>query len=226
MNTAIIAAAGSGSRFGPEKPKQFVLIAGRPMILHTIGRFASCAAVDEIIVVAAADRVGYVTELIERDEPAKPLRVVAGGPSRAASVHNGLLAASAQAEVVAVHDAARPMVTPYDIEIVIKRAAETGAACLAVPMVDTVKQAESGWITGTLDRRTLWRAMTPQAFRRDVLLAAFEQAQISDAVTDECSLVERLGVPIAIVEGDPRNIKVTTAADLAVAEFYIGEQTK
>lgn len=213
QTTAIIVAAGSGSRFSSDIPKQFIEVHGKPVILHTLERFEKAPSVDSIVLVLAADRVGG----FDRTAVTKLSAVVAGGPTRAGSVLNGLGAVGPETEVVAVHDGARPLVTVDEIERTIAKAKESGAACLAAAVTDTIKSIRGGEIAATLDRDKLRRALTPQAFKIEVLRAAFENADL-EAATDECYLVEKLGHPIAIVEGSPRNIKITHADDLILAE--------
>ncbi|HEV8592119.1 MAG TPA: 2-C-methyl-D-erythritol 4-phosphate cytidylyltransferase [Pyrinomonadaceae bacterium] len=218
MNTAIIVAAGSGTRFGSEIPKQFLEIHGKPIIVHTIERFEACEAIDEIVLVLAVSEI----ERFSRDFP-KIKTIVAGGRTRADSVLNGLRAANGHTEIVAVHDGARPLVSVREIERVVSAAEEYGAACLVAPVTDTIKEFSGGIVTGTLDRRMLRRALTPQAFRIDILREAFTGVELHDAFTDECSLVERLGHEIAAVEGSLRNIKITHPDDLKIAEVFLAK---
>jgi 2-C-methyl-D-erythritol 4-phosphate cytidylyltransferase len=150
----------------------------------------------------------------------KVSKVVAGGSTRAESVRNGLDAAEG-AEFIAVHDGARPLVTVDEIERTIGKAKETGAACLVAPVTDTIKSVRADEIADTLDRSKLRRALTPQVFKTAVLATAFEGIDLNDTVTDECYLVEKLGHPIAIVEGSSRNIKITHPEDLILAEALL-----
>lgn len=220
MNTAIIAAAGSGQRFNSDIPKQFIEIGGKPILLHSIERFAACEMVDEIVVVIAAEEIeSFSTRPDVR--AIQNIRFVAGGSTRAESVYNGLMAVNPLTEIVAVHDGARPLVTPDEILRTIERAIETGAACLTAPVTDTIKEAREGWITGTVDRRTLRRAMTPQAFKYELLMEAFRGRDLGDDITDECYLVEQLGHRIVSVAGGTRNIKITHAEDLVLAEAFL-----
>jgi 2-C-methyl-D-erythritol 4-phosphate cytidylyltransferase len=212
--TAIIVAAGTGSRFGSETPKQFLTLAGKPIVVHTIERFAAAPSVDAIVAVVPTH---YVTELGGLDVT-KPIRVVSGGRTRAESVANGLNSVENGMEIVAVHDGARPFVSIEEIEKTIAKARETGAACLVGEVTDTIKTIRGDQITGTLDRTKLRRALTPQIFKVEVLRRAFEAADLDDTVTDECFLVENLGHPIAFVEGSSRNIKITHPEDIALAE--------
>jgi 2-C-methyl-D-erythritol 4-phosphate cytidylyltransferase len=216
MNTAIIVAAGSGTRFGSETPKQFLEINGRPVVAYSIDRFAESGSVDEIVVVVPSAEV-------TRFEGKYPqvTKVVAGGRTRAESVRNGLGSISVETGVVAVHDGARPLVSVKEINSVISAAVEFGAACLVGCVTDTIKEYHDGLVTGTLDRRTLRRALTPQAFRAEILHEAFASVETDESITDECSLVERLGHEIAAVQGSPRNIKITHPDDLKIAELFL-----
>lgn len=219
MNTAIIVAAGTGQRFGSETPKQFLEINGKSLIEYTIGRFQDASSADSIILVVAENYVSRCNALAERY--LKIEKVVAGGKTRAESVLNGLRAVDNDREIVAVHDGARPLVSTDEIDRTISKAAETGAACLVAAVTDTIKSIRGGEIADTLDRDKLRRALTPQAFRKSVLERAFAAVELNEAVTDECYLVEKLGHPIAIVEGSPRNIKITNAEDLIFAEAFL-----
>ena len=212
--TAIIVAAGTGSRFKSETPKQFVELGGKPIVVHSIERLAAAPSVDALIVVVASEHVTRLGGM----NISKPVRVVTGGATRAESVSNGLRAVEDDAELVAVHDGARPFVSVDEIERTIAKAKEMGAACLVAPVTDTIKTISGAEISGTLDRDKLRLALTPQAFKIEVLRRAFEIGEMSDAVTDECYLVEKLGHPIAFVEGSARNIKLTYAEDLILAE--------
>lgn len=226
MNTAIIVAAGSGQRFDPTKPKQFVTISGKPLIIHTIERFEACPAIDEIVLVLSESGRAEFEISNFRSEISKLKKIVAGGASRAESVRNGLAAVSDQCVVVAVHDGARPLVSVNEIMATVAKASETGAACLVGAVTDTIKTIRGDEIAGTLDRDKLRRALTPQAFKIEVLRSAFDLGEIDERVTDECYLVEKLGHPIAFVEGSSRNIKITRPEDIIVAEAIIGNEVK
>ncbi|MGB7070704.1 MAG: 2-C-methyl-D-erythritol 4-phosphate cytidylyltransferase [Pyrinomonadaceae bacterium] len=221
MNTAIVVAAGTGSRFGSDRPKQFREIAGKPVVFHALERFASSALVDEIIVVLAASEIERCREMITAHPIQKLIRIVEGGGCRAESSLNGFRAVDRSSEIVAVHDGARPLVTVEDIERVIEKATEMGAACLVAPMTETIKEISSGTVVATLDRSTLRRVLTPQAFRYDILAKAFAHNHLDDSITDESVLVEKLGYAVSVVEGDPRNIKITNPEDLVIAEIFL-----
>lgn len=223
MNLAIIPAAGSGSRFGGEIPKQFLMVAGAPILIHTLRRFDGCPEIGGMIVALPASEIDRFREILAGERLGKPVRLVLGGSERSDSIRNALeVARDWDPEIVAVHDAVRPFVTPAQISAVIVRARETGAAILALGATDTIKEVEDGMIRRTLDRRRIYRAQTPQAFRFDLLWRANEAAR-EDALppaltTDDSLLVERLGVAVAIVEGSPNNLKITTPEDLLLAE--------
>ncbi len=225
MNVAIIAAAGQGRRLGGVRAKQFLELAGVPVIIHTLRRFEQCASIHEVVVVLPqAETAGFLA-LAGKYGLRKLARVVTGGKTRAESVWRGLQAVrAATAGVVAVHDGVRPFVTPEEIARCVREAAASGAAVLAAPVIDTIKEAaeDSRAVARTLERRKLWRALTPQCFRVALLRRALEQAieEGSDA-TDCSSLVERLGAPVRIVEGSPDNIKITTPQDFALAEILL-----
>jgi len=220
MNFAIIVAAGSGSRFGADEPKQFAVLAGKPLIFHTIEQFQACSTIDSIVLVVSESGCEKFARL--NPEFSKLQNLVTGGATRAESVRNGLAAIGANDDdIIAVHDGARPLVTVDEITRTVEKAAETGAACLVVPVVDTIKEVAADGIVRTIDRSNLRRALTPQAFRFDILKKAFDGADVTESITDECSLVERLGVPIAIVEGGAQNIKITQQQDIAIAEALL-----
>jgi 2-C-methyl-D-erythritol 4-phosphate cytidylyltransferase len=222
MNSAIVVAAGSGTRFGGEKPKQFLEILGTPVIVHTLERFEACPQIDEIILVLNAAEIINFQNTVEKFNLQKLVKVIEGGKSRAESVWNGLSAIDAEsAEIVAVHDGARPLVTSEEITKTIEKARETGAACLVAVVTDTIKEISGGKIVRTVDREKLRRALTPQCFRYAILKRAFDENQLLEAATDESFLVEQLGVEIAIVEGGARNIKITHPEDLVLAESLL-----
>ena len=224
MNIAIIVAAGTGSRFSPDQAKQFIHIHGKPLVIHTLERFEACPEVDEIVLVLSETGREQFQISNFGSEMSKFRSIVTGGATRAESVKNGIESIdAATANVVAVHDGARPLVTSDEITRTIEKADETGAACLVAEVTDTIKEIREGIVTGTVDRSKLRRALTPQAFRYDILKRAFDNADLSDNVTDECYLVEKLGVEIAVVEGSSRNIKITRPEDIRLAEVFLSE---
>ncbi|MBO0798649.1 MAG: 2-C-methyl-D-erythritol 2,4-cyclodiphosphate synthase [Blastocatellia bacterium] len=225
MNIAIIPAAGSGARFGGERPKQFQEIRGIPIIIHTLRKFDVCPEIDAIMVAVQPAEIDSLDRLLQSSGLRKPLKVVSGGRERSDSIANALSAAAEWLpelpDLVAIHDAVRPFVTSAQISAVLARARETGSAILALAAIDTIKEVESGIIQRTIDRSRIYRAQTPQAFRYDVLLRANAEARARgslSAATDDSLLIEGLGLPVAIVEGSAQNIKITTPDDLLQAE--------
>jgi 2-C-methyl-D-erythritol 4-phosphate cytidylyltransferase len=223
MNVAIIAAAGQGSRMGGKRAKQFLELAGRPIIIHTIQAFEACEAIQEIIVVLPPADVRGFSAIARPYNLGKVRAVVPGGVTRASSVLHGLQALERQdKDIVAVHDGSRPLVTTAEITRTVQAAEVSGAAILAAPIVDTVKEVRDGVVTATVPRNDLRRALTPQCFRYEILRQAYEQVDELDAtLTDESSLVERLGMPVTVIEGSSRNIKVTRPEDLVLAEALL-----
>ena len=223
MNTAIIAAAGAGARMASDRPKQFLLLAGRPLIFHALQTFEECESIHEVIVVLPAEESAGFLSRVAKYGLRKVTRVVPGGATRADSVKRGLMAIrSATAEIVVVHDGVRPFVTVEEIERTIAAAKTDGAAILVAPVTDTIKQVSGQRVVKTLDRVELRRALTPQSFQYELLREAYQRVDVNDpSLTDEGTLVERLGKPSVVVEGSARNIKITTPEDLMVAEAFL-----
>ncbi len=223
MNIAIIAAAGAGARMASDRPKQFLQLAGTPVIIHTLKVFEQCESINEVILVLpAAESAGFLS-LAAKFGLRKVGRVVPGGVTRADSVKRGLLAIrAATAEIVAVHDGVRPFVTAEEIDAVVAAARTDGAAILVAPVTDTIKQVRDQRVVQTSDRAGLRRALTPQCFRYQLLCDAYKNADVNNPLlTDESALVEQLGIPVSVVEGSARNIKITTLEDLAIAETIL-----
>jgi len=222
---AIIAAAGFGRRMKADRPKQLLALNGIPIIIHTIRKFDISRVIDYIIVTAPRESVIEVSELVKSAEFQKPVIVVQGGERRQDSIASGLNHLQPGTDIVAVHDGVRPFVSTDDIENAVLQAERTGAAVLAVPIVDTVKQVEKDVIDSTLTREHLVLAQTPQVFRTEILKQAFDRATKDEYYgTDESSLVERLGHPVAIVRGSERNIKITRPSDLSLARAFLEEE--
>jgi 2-C-methyl-D-erythritol 4-phosphate cytidylyltransferase len=223
INIAIIPAAGVGARMQSDRAKQMLELGGVPVLIHTLKRFESCDAVDQIILVLQPDLTGEVLALISRFGLKKISRVVAGGAERQDSVYRGLqVLDGATTGIVAIHDAVRPLVRPDEIRLVIERAAGAGAALMALPATDTIKQVKSGRIQRTLDRRRIYHAQTPQAFRFPIIREAYDRAYQDEFIgTDDSQLVERLGRVVSVVEGSPINIKITRPLDLCLAEAIL-----
>jgi 2-C-methyl-D-erythritol 4-phosphate cytidylyltransferase len=225
MNVAIIAAAGQGTRIGGNRAKQFLELAGTPIIIHTLRSFELCEAIQEIILVLPAhDTAGFLA-IAEKHRLRKLSTIVPGGTTRAESVLKGLLAIRpATAEIIAVHDGVRPFVTADEISRTVKAAEVSEAAILVAAVTDTIKEVSNGIVAKTVSRTALRRALTPQCFRFELLRRAYEQVDVIDPeLTDESSLVERLGVKVTIVEGSSRNIKITGPEDLALGEVLLRE---
>src|SRR5215813_5025251 len=222
---AIIAAAGFGRRMKTDRPKQFLALNGTPILVHTIRKFDACAVISYIIVTAPRESVEEVTALVNSAGFKKSVTVIEGGERRQDSVSMGLQRLQPGTDIVAVHDGVRPFVSVEDIENVVRQAERGGAAILGVPIVDTVKQAERDFVESTLAREHLILAQTPQVFRVEVLKQAFESAAKDEYYgTDESSLVERIGHPVAIVRGSERNIKITRPGDLILARAFLSEE--
>jgi 2-C-methyl-D-erythritol 4-phosphate cytidylyltransferase/2-C-methyl-D-erythritol 2,4-cyclodiphosphate synthase len=219
--SAIIAAGGRGLRLGADRPKQFLEIGGRSMLEASVAALVASDRIHEIVVALPAEHLREIAGAWPAQ--AKPIAFVAGGARRQDSVANAFARSSRDAEVVVIHDAARPFVTPDVIARTIDGARAHGAAIAAIAVRDTVKQTGETAADGsrpirvTIPRESVFLAQTPQAFRRDVLARALEEGRSVDA-TDEAMLVERLGLPVHVVEGDPRNVKITTSHDLAAAQ--------
>jgi len=240
----IIPAAGLGTRMTsasrvkakrPAPSKQFTDLGGTPILIHTLRKFAASPQVSEIFVALRRDEIVGFRERLEteaKDILRKPVELVEGGEHRQLSVANALAAVSAAAwDIILVHDAVRPFVTTEIIDEVIRAAEKHGAAIAGMPAVDTVKQvertADGALITSTVPRERVVMAQTPQGFRYEILKKAFDEAAADGFIgTDEASLVERSGKEVAVVMGSPRNLKITTPADMELAEFYLRQQDK
>lgn len=218
---AVIVAAGTASRMGGID-KVMAQIGGEPMIVRTVRTFQECDAIREIVIVTREDLIVPVGDLCHGFD--KVRAVVVGGDTRQASVEAGLRALSDKVKLAAVHDGARPLVSWQVIDRVVRAANSYGAAAPAVPVKDTVKAVAGGIVRATPDRKTLRAVQTPQVFDIDLLRGALKKASEEKAeITDDCSAVERLGMSVKIVEGDERNIKVTTPLDLKIAELFLEE---
>lgn len=228
--SVIIPAAGLGTRMGrtaPEKEgisrKQFMLLSGSPILVHTIRKFVSAPSVAEIVVALRPDDMAWANELFQKERLQHIVRTVAGGESRQQSVENALASIGKDIELVAVHDAVRPFVERDLIEKVIAEAAQSGAAIVGIVPVDTVKQVHRNKVRATLPRERLILTQTPQVFKLDLLRQAFEKAREDVFIgTDESSLVERLEkVEVSVVLGNDRNIKITKPTDMELARLYL-----
>ena len=216
---AVIVAAGNASRMGGID-KVMAELKGEPMIVRTVRTFQECDAISEIVIVTRPDPIVPISQLC-REMP-KVKAVVAGGKSRQESVNLGLNALSDQVKLAAIQDGARPLITWQVIDRVVRAANSYGAALPCVPVKDTIKIGDGGVVKSTPDRATLFAAQTPQVFDFDLLRAALKKAEQAEfSVTDDASAVEYLGMKVKIVDGDERNIKVTTPMDLKIAEMLL-----
>ena len=226
---AIITAAGQGKRMGG--PKQFVNLAGKPMLEWTLAVFDQSEVINEIVLVVNEAEIERTMKFKFR----KLKRVVAGGKARQDSVYNGLKTVADDFDLVLIHDGARPFVTNDIITRAVKAAAEHGAVVVGVPVKDTIKainnlpagrQGEQLTINKTLDRRKLWQAQTPQVFKRKIIVEAYDHMGIDTKVTDDAALVEKLGLPVKMIMGSYSNIKITTSEDLQMAETILQRGAK
>lgn len=221
--SAIIVAAGKGSRMGAAVNKQFLMLSNKPVLAYTLEAFERAEIISEIIVVVHRDDHKLFKECILPYGFQKITAVADGGSDRQASVYNGLLRVGPESDIIAVHDGARPLVTPAIISASVAAASRYGSACVGVPVKDTIKRVNPDqMVLDTPDRSMLWAIQTPQTFQREILMKAHEKA-IAERYrgTDDAVLVERLGVPVRMVMGSYTNLKITTAEDLAVAEAFL-----
>lgn len=240
--SVILPAAGLGTRMSrppektadktsPEKTgtsrKQFMLLDGVPILIHTLRKFAASPRVTEIVVALRNDDMEWFQSLLAKERLSKTVRVVEGGDSRQQSVENALATLDPDTDLVAVHDAVRPFVDAELIGKVIDEAAKEGAAIVGIVPVDTVKQVHLHKIRSTINRERLVLAQTPQVFRLDLLKRAYEKARVDNFIgTDESSLVERLEeVEVMVVAGSDRNIKITKPTDIELARLFLAQET-
>jgi 2-C-methyl-D-erythritol 2,4-cyclodiphosphate synthase/2-C-methyl-D-erythritol 4-phosphate cytidylyltransferase len=219
--SAIIAAGGRGSRFGSPHPKQILMLRGRPVLRRSVEAFVAAGCVTDIVVALPGVLVANPPEYLRAGPGGKPIEIVEGGLRRQDSVARAFARVSSRAEEVVFRDAGRPLVRVALIEQTVAAAAESGAAVAAVRARDTVKRVEAGRVVETLPRDAVVLVQTPQAFRVDVLRDALAS---SDDATDEAALAERAGHAVRVVEGDPRNLKITTAEDLLLLEGVLGRE--
>lgn len=226
--TAIIPAAGKGRRFGSEINKQFLEIDGKPILYYTLHQFEISSLISEIILVVPETWLTSIPKLlIEKYQLKKISRVIIGGRERFESVFNGLKAVAPPTDIVVVHDGVRPLITVQLIEKAIQECQKYDAVALAVPIKDTVKIVQNGFIQQTLDRSLLRAIQTPQVFKFELLLKAYEnRPTVSIPLTDDATLVEELGIPVKIVDGDYTNIKITSPEDLLLAEYLLRMRRK
>ena len=232
--TAILPAAGLGTRMGHETPKQFLELDGVPIVILSLRRVASCPLITHIIVATRAEEIERLDVRIRQEKFTQPVRVVKGGDSRQASVAQALRQIPPDTELVVVHDAVRPFVTVEQIARVIEEARRCKAAILGIPAMDTVKEVKRAslpedvaLITATVPRERVVLAQTPQVFETRLIKEAFAGAE-EDGVnaSDEAGLIERIGHEVRVVQGSERNIKITRPADMELARFYLHAEQK
>ena len=215
---AVVPSAGQGERFGNKK--QFKLLGRRPLLFHTLNPFLKCNDIAEIIVVIPEEDLETISRELTSFTSAKPLKAVVGGSQRQISVLNGCLALSDNVEIISVHDAVRPFVTPELISATIAGCDYADGCIAAIPSKDTIKQVSENSIQNTIDRNSIWLAQTPQTFHRDILINALQQDMIA---TDEASMVEAAGGKVLVTEGFAGNFKITSSEDWKLAENIIND---
>ena len=224
MALALIVAGGQGRRMGQTQPKQYLMLAGRPILAHTLLAMTACSLIEGMVLVLPPPDLSFChRHIISPLDLHLPVRLVAGGSERQQSVYCGLQAIGHHAGIVVVHDGVRPLISPDLTAACIAGAQHDGACIAAIPATDTLKQVSpTGTITGTLPRAGIWLAQTPQAFRFDLLLQAHQHAAKHHlAATDDAMLLEMLGHPVKVTPGSRSNIKITTPEDLILAEALI-----
>jgi 2-C-methyl-D-erythritol 4-phosphate cytidylyltransferase len=225
-SAAIVAAGGSGRRMGGGIPKQLLEIRHKPILVHTLEKLDRVPEIGVIVLAVPAVIQDDVIRRIAGWNLRKNVIVVQGGAERQDSVRRALNEVPESAELVLVHDAVRPFVTVSKIREVLLAAARDGGAILAVPVKNTIKRGEGDWVKETVDRSALYEVQTPQAFRKEILIRAYEKAAADGfSGTDDSQLVERIGSPVRIVAGEETNIKITLSEDLRLAELLAQEET-
>ena len=224
--TAVIVAAGKGRRMGTEISKQFLPLCGKEILAHSVEKFENAEKIRDIVLVTGKDSLQDVRDMVQEYGWKKITSVVAGGKERQDSVWNGLQAVSADTEIVLIHDGVRPFVTEDILNHSIETAVEMGGCVAGVPAKDTIKVCNGENIAiATPDRSTLWQIQTPQTFRKDLILQAYQKAKAEGFVgTDDASLAEYSGCPVKVIMGSYRNIKITTKEDLLIGEAFLKEE--
>ncbi len=223
-NYAVILAAGRGIRMGGDLPKQFLPLLGKPVLAHALQAFDGAPSIDGVVLTAEKSNVAYLKEeFLQKYPTTKPVIVIEGGEDRQQSVYNALTIAIRDADIVAIHDGVRPMITIEVIEACIAAAITFGASVAGMPVKDTIKQVSTeGFVLHTPERSTLWQVQTPQTFRYNLILEAHCQAIAKGfRATDDSALVERLGRSVKMVDGGYDNIKITTQEDLLSASLLL-----
>lgn len=221
--SAIIAAAGSGTRMGSDVSKQFIEIGGMPVLARTLSVFESAFKIDEIIIATRECDIDDVWSIVQKYKIKKAAAVICGGETRQETISKAL--ESVSGEAVLIHDGARPFIKAEQINEVAEALYDNDAAALGIPVTDTIKTVKDGYITGTIDRANLVSIQTPQGFKTDVIKKAHERAAENGiTVTDDCALCEEMGIKIKVIQGSQTNIKLTTQGDLAIADGIIAKE--
>jgi 2-C-methyl-D-erythritol 4-phosphate cytidylyltransferase len=228
MVGAVIVGAGEGKRMGGSARKQFAKVGGKPIIAYTLEIFETSDLIDHMVLVVPRDSTEWVKEeVVQAFGFKKVLGIVPGGETRQQSVSNGLKALKDKTKIVVIHDAVRPLVSEVLLRRVIDAARKTGAAITAVPPRDTVKQVESGQIVGTMDRRLLWLAQTPQSFRYDIIMNAHKKAKDERLKsTDDAEIVEACGTKVTVAVGSYSNLKITSPEDMPLFEYFLKQENR
>ena len=217
--SAIIVAAGQSRRMGGDTSKQFILIDGVPVIVRTLKAFEIAERIREVVIAARQEDIPQMYALIQDYEITKVKQIITGGETRQESVFRAIAQVDENADFLAIHDGARPLIRPQEIDLAVSAAVEHGAAALGVPVKDTVKQVDAdGKIVDTPERSTLWAVQTPQVFSRALYLPAEQAGEAAAQLTDDCQLIERTGAPVYLVRGAYANLKITTPEDVFAAE--------
>lgn len=221
---AIIPAGGSGKRMKEKLSKQYLLLDGIPVLVHTLRIFQKSPIVDEIFLIVPENDIEFARQhIVEKYSISKVSRLLKGGRERQDSVRHGIRVLEKKHDIVVIHDGVRPFITEEILHAVLSEAAKGKAVTVGVPVKDTVKSVDGrGWVVETLDRNRLWLIQTPQAFARDIIQKAYEDAYRNNYYgTDDASLVERIGINVKVIHGSYDNIKITTKDDILLAEILI-----
>ncbi len=221
---ALIAAAGKGKRMNARISKPFIPISGKPILAYTIEKFEKCKFIDKIfLIVSTEEKEMCHKDIISKYNFSKVQKLVDGGETRQDSIYNGLKALDKNTDIVVIHDGARPLIEEYIIQNSVEKAQEYGAAITVIPIKDTVKKSKNNFfISKTLNREEIWRAQTPQTFKYDIILSAYNQAYKDKYLaTDDASIAERYGHKVKLIIGSEENIKITTPFDIIVADIFL-----
>lgn len=226
--TAIVIAAGSSTRMGGKVSKQLLLLDGKPVIAHTLAAFEAAQSIDEIVVVTRAEDIEEISAIAQKYSASKCAGIVAGGATRQLSVAQGIGAVNERTEYIAIHDGARPLITPQCIDKTVYTAFECKACTVGTAVVDTVKQVDcNGKIVATPERASLRAVQTPQVFLLPLYLSSMQAAREQGLdFTDDCQLAEAAGFAVTVVEGDEENIKITSPKDVALAQALLNRRAQ